>query len=163
VKWVAFPLHPETPDEGQTLEEMFAGRPIDIPAMQARFKEVADQLGLPVGELNRTFNSRRATELGKWAEEKGQGEPFHNAVFRTYFAEGSNIADMDVLHEICSSVSLDPKEAEKILTAGTYRDAVDADWNYSRELGVTAVPTFRAGERIVVGAQPYEVLEKLIG
>jgi predicted DsbA family dithiol-disulfide isomerase len=30
VRWIAFPLHPETPEEGLTLEELFAGKSIDI-------------------------------------------------------------------------------------------------------------------------------------
>ncbi|MGD8705490.1 MAG: DsbA family oxidoreductase, partial [Syntrophobacterales bacterium] len=36
------------------------------------------------------------------------------------------------------------------------------DWVYSRTHGITAVPTFAADGRTVVGAQPYEVLEKLV-
>ena len=42
------------------------------------------------------------------------------------------------------------------------KDAVDADWKRSRELGVTDVPAFVVGDRAVVGAQPYGVLEKLV-
>ncbi|MCH8154165.1 MAG: heme ABC exporter ATP-binding protein CcmA [Proteobacteria bacterium] len=39
--------------------------------------------------------------------------------------------------------------------------AIDADWAKSREIGVTGVPTFVAGGQGVVGAQPYEAIEKL--
>jgi hypothetical protein len=38
VHWTAFPLHPETPPEGRTLEELFAGRPINIPEMIAAIR-----------------------------------------------------------------------------------------------------------------------------
>ena len=38
MKWVAFPLHPETPEEGLTLEALFAGRDIDIPAALDRLR-----------------------------------------------------------------------------------------------------------------------------
>jgi hypothetical protein len=31
-----FPLHPDTPAEGLSLEQLFAGRNIDIPAAQSR-------------------------------------------------------------------------------------------------------------------------------
>jgi predicted DsbA family dithiol-disulfide isomerase len=162
VKWIAFPLHPDTPEEGQTLEELFAGRPVDIPAMLARMKQVAGELGLPVCERARVYNSRRATELGKWAEAQGRGDAFHNALFRAYFAEGLNIAEVAVLKGICSGLDLDPGEAERVLVKGAYRKAVDDDWLFSVRLGVTAVPTFRVENRSVVGAQPYEVLERLI-
>ena len=43
----------------------------------------------------------------------------------------------------------------------TFKDAVDADWRLSRQYGITGVPTFVAGRRSVVGAQPYEALEQL--
>jgi predicted DsbA family dithiol-disulfide isomerase len=130
--------------------------------MMARLKQVADDLGLPVRERTRVYNSRRATELGKWAEAQDLGDAFHEAIFRAYFAEGRNISDVTVLREICSGLGLDPDEAERILSEEAYRRAVDDDWDYSRRLGVTAVPTFLVAGRAVVGAQPYEVLERLV-
>ncbi len=162
MKWIAFPLHPETPEEGQSLEELFGGQPVNIPAMMDRLRQVADELDLPVRERTRVYNSRRATELGKWAEARGRGDAFHDAIFRAYFAEGRNISDVAVLRETCSHLGLDPDEAERVLAQGEYRTSVDNDWDYARRLGVTAVPTFLAAGRTVVGAQPYEVLERLV-
>jgi predicted DsbA family dithiol-disulfide isomerase len=49
-----------------------------------------------------------------------------------------------------------------VLEQRTFKDAVDADWELSREYGITGVPTFVAGRYAVVGAQPYEVLEQLV-
>jgi predicted DsbA family dithiol-disulfide isomerase len=130
--------------------------------MMDRLRQVAEELDLPVRERTRVYNSRRATELGKWAEAQGQGDAFHDAIFRDYFAEGRNICDVGVLRETCSRLDLDPDEAERVIKERTYRKAVDDDWHYSRSLGVTAVPTFLAAGRSVVGAQPYEVLERLV-
>jgi predicted DsbA family dithiol-disulfide isomerase len=130
--------------------------------MLDRLRQAADELGLAVTERTRVYNSRRATELGKWAEAQGRGDAFHDAIFRAYFAEGLNISDTAVLRETCSQLDLDPDEAERVLAEGEYKNAVDEDWDRSRKLGVTAVPTFRAAGRSVVGAQPYEVLERLV-
>jgi predicted DsbA family dithiol-disulfide isomerase len=130
--------------------------------MMARLKQAAEELSLPVQERTRIYNTRRATELGKWAEGQGCGEAFHDAIFRGYFAEGLNISDMAVLRETCSRLGLEPDEAERVLAEGEYASEVDEDWDYARKLGVTAVPTFRAAGRTVIGAQPYEVLERLV-
>jgi predicted DsbA family dithiol-disulfide isomerase len=130
--------------------------------MLDRLRQAADELGLPVRERTRIYNSRRATELGKWAEAQGHGDAFHDAIFRAYFAEGLNISDVAVLRDTCSHLGLDPDEAERALAEGEYKSAVDDDWSYSRGRGVTAVPTFLAAGRSVVGAQPYEVLERLV-
>ena len=40
--------------------------------------------------------------------------------------------------------------------------AVDADWAKSRQYGVTGVPTYACNGYGVVGAQPYEALEKFL-
>jgi predicted DsbA family dithiol-disulfide isomerase len=125
-------------------------------------KQAAEELGLPITERTRVYNSRRATELGKWAGEQGRGDAFHDAIFRAYFAEGLNISDVAVLREVCTRLDLDPDEGERALAAGQYRTSVDDDWDYSLKLGITAVPTFLAAGRTVVGAQPYEVLDRLV-
>ena len=49
-----------------------------------------------------------------------------------------------------------------VLEERRYRAAVDADWMKAREDGVTGVPTFVAGNRRVVGAQPYDALVELV-
>jgi predicted DsbA family dithiol-disulfide isomerase len=153
-------LHPETPEEGWTLNELFAGRDIDIPAMLEHLKSVAADCGLPFGERTRTYNSRRAQEAGKWAESQNKGDEFHMAVFKAYFAEGLNIARIPVLEELAKSVGLEG--VEDVLSKGTFKEAVDSDWRYSRRCGVRAVPTFAAKGRMVVGAQPYNVLGELL-
>lgn len=162
VRWLAFPLHPETPEEGLTLEELFAGHNVDIPRIQQRLKGVADSLGLPLAGRTKTYNSRLAQELAKWAESEGAGDRFHHAVFRAYFAERLNIARVDELVGLAASVGLPADVATAVVLARGFWEAVDADWARSRALGVTAVPTFIMGHRRVVGFQPYETLAQLV-
>lgn len=162
MRWTAFPLHPDTPVEGRTLEALFAGQPIDVPAMLAHLHQTASQLGLPFGDRRMTFNSRRAQELGKWAENAGRGEAFHQAVFRAYFADGLNIAKLPVLVDMVESIGLPGQEVETVLASGNCRQAVDHDWQRSRSMGITAVPTFLMGDRQLVGAQPYAALAEMV-
>ena len=49
-----------------------------------------------------------------------------------------------------------------MLAERRFKDAVDADWEKSRRYGVTGVPTFVSNGHDLVGAQPYEVLEKFM-
>jgi predicted DsbA family dithiol-disulfide isomerase len=130
--------------------------------MLAHLRQTALQLGLPFGERRMTFNSRRAQELGKWAENAGRGREFHKAVFKAYFAEGLNIAQLPVLRQIVESIGLPGKDALTALDAGDYRQAVDRDWQRSRAMGITAVPTFDLNGRQLVGAQPYTALADLV-
>lgn len=162
VRWKAFPLHPDTPEEGLALEELYAGRGVDINQVLTRLKQIADELGLPLGERKRTYNSRLAQELAKWAESKGKGDRFDEAVFRAYFVDGTNIGKVDELAAIAKAIGLPEKEAKVVLESRTFREAVDADWERSRALGITGVPTFVIDQRGVVGFQPYEALERFL-
>jgi predicted DsbA family dithiol-disulfide isomerase len=156
-----FPLHPGTPEGGLSLAELFAGRRVDIAAMNARMQQLMDEAGLPWRPRDRTYNSRLAQELGKWADEQGQ-PALHEALYRAYFAEGLDISLIDVLAGIAERVGLPGDEARRVLEERRYREAVDRDWARARALGVTGVPTYVASGRGVVGAQPYEVLERLV-
>ena len=130
--------------------------------MLARLRQVAGELNLPFGDRKMTFNSRLAQELGKWAEDQGRGDTFHHAVFLAYFERGENIARPPVLLQICSAVGLDPAAAQAVLSQRSYRQAVDRDWQRSRRMGITAVPTFVLNGQRLVGAQSYTALQNMV-
>ena len=162
IEWVHFPLHPETPAEGRSLADLFAGRNVDRKAMHEAMKARMGAEGLPYGERTMTYNSRLAQELGKWADTQPGGEALHDALFRAYFVEARDISRPEVLPEVAAAVGLAAEAAREVLERRTFRAAVDEDWALSRRLGVTGVPTFVAGRYAVVGAQPYQVLEQLV-
>ncbi len=162
MKWIHFPLHPETPNEGRSLADLFQGRAVDIEAMQAQMRARMAAEGLTYNDRTHTYNSRLAQELGKWAETKQGGERIHYALFLAYFVDCKNVGDPVVLLDIVASIGLPVDEAREVLSQRTWSDAVDADWAKSRQYGVTGVPTFVAGGYGVVGAQPYEQLAALV-
>ena len=163
VEWVHFPLHPETPQDGMSLEDLFKGRGMDRKAMHAQMKARMDAEGLPYGERTHTYNSRLAQELGKWADtQPGGGDAFHDAMFRAYFVESRDISRPEVLLEVAGTVGLPVDAAREVIEKRTFKVAVDADWKLSRQYGITGVPTFVVGRYGVVGAQPYEALAQLV-
>ena len=162
VRWIAFPLHPETPEEGMSLEELFKGREIDLPSSMERLKKVAAELGLPWGMRTRTYNSRRAQELGKWAESLDKGDEFHMAVFQAYFVHGRNIADISILKESLGQL---------VLTAGRWkrhwlRGPSRKQWTETGNIPVSAaLQPFQLSWSMggkVIGAQPYQALADLV-
>ncbi len=157
-----FPLHPETPAEGISIEELFAGRDVDLDAMYERMKALMDDEGLPYGQRSHTYNSRLAQELGKWADTQPGGEAIHDALYKAYFVDDRNIGDADVLVDIAGTVGLPTDAARAVIEDRSFQSAIDADWAKSRQYGITGVPTFVAGGYGVVGAQPYEALAQLL-
>jgi predicted DsbA family dithiol-disulfide isomerase len=144
-----------------TLEELFVGRNIDLPAAQERMTGLMREEGLPYGIRTHTYNSRSAQELAAWAVTQPGGAGIHDALFLAYFVDGRNIAERNVLLDVVVSIGLSTSDAEQVLESRSHRDLVDADWAESRQLGITGVPTFVVGNQGVAGAQPFEVLEQL--
>jgi predicted DsbA family dithiol-disulfide isomerase len=144
------------------MAESYARRGIDPEAAYQRMKTLMDAEGLPYGRRTHTYNSRLAQELGKWADTTPGGAAIHDRLYKAYFVEAKNLADIDLLVDIAASVGLPPDKARAVLVERRFKDAIDADWEKSRRYGVTGVPTFVAARYGVVGAQPYEALEQLI-
>ena len=111
IKWVQFPLHPETPIEGLSLEELFAGRDLDIPAIQGHLRELMRLEGLPYGNRTHTYNSRLAQELSKWGERFSESSMLNQKIFEAYFVDGQNLADQDLLAKLTGEAGLSTKEA----------------------------------------------------
>jgi predicted DsbA family dithiol-disulfide isomerase len=155
-------LHPNTPEEGLPLKDLFAGRGFDLEAMHARMKGLMEAEGLSYNQRTHTYNSRLAQELAKWADSRPGFETIHEALYKAYFAEAQNIGELDVLEKVAASVGLPIDEAREILRERTFKHAVDADWEKARRYGITGVPTFVAGGYKVVGAQPYDVLVQMM-
>jgi predicted DsbA family dithiol-disulfide isomerase len=141
---------------------LFAGLRFNIPEMLQRLEQTARSLGLPFGERRMSFNSRRAQEAAKWAESHGKADAFHHAVFRAYFVDGKNLYEIETLAAAADSVGLKGEELDEVIHTKTFKAAVDQDWLLSRQLGITAVPTFRMNGETLVGAQPYEQLAALL-
>jgi predicted DsbA family dithiol-disulfide isomerase len=163
LRWTVFPLHPETPEAGLELAELFAGREVEIETMQARLSALASAEGLPLVTRTRTYNSRLAQELGKWAEAQGEGDSFRRAVYRAYFVDGSNIGRVDELLQIVESVGLPLEEARAVLATRSFAAAVDADWQRAAGLRITAVPTHLCGHKRLAGFSAYDDFVRLIG
>ena len=132
-------------------------------ARNQRMKVNMDREGLPYNTERRwSYNSRLAQELAKWAETKVKAEEITNALFRAYFIDVKNIGKADVLSKIAEENDLPADEATDVLLSRKFKDAVDEDWRRCAAVGVNAVPTFLAGRYLLVGAQPYEELERLV-
>lgn len=145
-------MHPETPPEGKP-------RNVSGPS---RVDVMLEREGLPFTERKFSYNSRSAQELAKWAKREGREDAFNDAVYRAYFVEAANIAEPDVLLQLVEEAELPVEEARRMLSERTFQQAVNDDWQRCYSLGVTAVPTYLSEGLAIVGAEPYEQLERLV-
>ena len=140
----------------------YAQRGLDPDKMYQDMKERMDAEGLAYGKRTHSYNSRLAQELGKWSETVEGGEKLESQFYKAYFVDAKNIGKTDILLECVEAAGLYTEDAKFVIDNRTFKKAVDDDWAKSRQYGITGVPTYVAGGYGVVGAQPYEVLEKLV-
>ena len=162
MRWTAYPLRPDTPVQGLSLEQLFADSDKNIDEMNARLKNAADEAGLPFGRRTMTFNSRFAQELGKWAKSKNKEDAFHDAVFKAYFVDGKNIGQIPVLIELAGSVGLSKIDARDVVENRTFKDMVDQDWSRSLQVDPEYIPSLMTNGNLLVNPQRYELFEQFM-
>ena len=161
IKWLHFPLHPETPPEGILMKDLYRNRNREeAKAYGDHLRSLMAEAGLEYNKRTRLDNSRIAQELGAWADTRQSGDEFHYAMFRAYFVDDRTISDPDTLIDIAGSVGLDQAQAREVIESRSFSPRVTRDWDRAWENGITGVPTFAAQDLFVYGCQPYEVLER---
>ena len=115
VKLVHFPLHPDTPEEGLSIAKLYAGRNLDSEKVYQQMKGRMEAEGLPYGKRTHTYNSRRAQELGKWADTQENGEPRHDALYRAYFVDTKNIFGEKIVYAKSVTDALDKSHCAIIM------------------------------------------------
>jgi predicted DsbA family dithiol-disulfide isomerase len=110
-----------------------------------------------------TSNSHLSLQAAEFADGRPERDAFHRRVFKAYFEELADIGSIDTLVKLGEESGLPGNELRAVLEQGTLRRTVDDGLNWSRAVGVTAVPTFIFDESTgVVGAQPVEVLDQVM-
>lgn len=108
------------------------------------------------------IDSRPALIGAKFAEEKGVGAAYHDAVFEAYWLNAQDISDLAVLVEVATAVSLDPDEFLAALNTPHYQAQMEADVAQAHAYGLSGVPALVYDNKYLVsGAQPYEVLAEV--
>jgi predicted DsbA family dithiol-disulfide isomerase len=160
VEWKGFEIHPETPTGGGDLASI--GFDEDrAAAIYSRVQELSEDSSLKLNRPSRISNSRLALQIAEFAKEKGRAREYHEAVFRAYWQEGKDIGDRELLFSLAAQVGLGPEELDAYLKSGQAAAEMSRHLQEAREYGIDGVPTFVIGSKMVVGAQPYEVLERV--
>jgi len=161
IEWKPFEIHPETPKGGALIEEL----PFPKGYLETAFanvKRLADEDGLTLKFSEKLPNSRLALYISEFARKKGKFGELHKLVLEAYWLEGKDIGDKRLLLDLAESVGLSKKEIESYLDTDEPFKILQKYLNELRRYGINGVPTFIIEDRLVVGAQPYNVFKKVI-
>ena len=160
--WAPYFLDPSIPPEGRTRVPTTTA---ETPKSDLEKRVESEGIELRRG---RTFtpHTHLALQASEWARERGDSRTvleYHRGLFKAHFTDHENLMDPDVLVRVASEVGLDGNDLRAALAEGQYRQAVDEGIDHSYAIGVTGIPTFILNDQYaVVGAQPYEVFERVM-
>jgi len=110
--------------------------------------------------VSNSFTALRLAELGR---DLGRHREVHDRLMDAYWAERRDIGDPGVLRELARGLELPLDDVERVLTGDDYAERVRASTGQAVSIGVTGVPGFLLGRRLLVlGAQPPEVFEQAL-
>lgn len=129
-------------------------------------RPLARELGIDLRLPSAPARTAKAHEAAAFARARGAGPAMRDAIFAAYFAEGSDIARIDVLVELGAALGLDPGELKVVLDVDSLTPRIRAEQDAARQAGVEGTPTVVAGTgdeaRWLVGARPYAELRAAI-
>ncbi len=166
VVWHPFQLNPQLPLEGiarsEYLARKFGSRAEDI---YARVTEVGRSVGIDFAfeRIVRQPNTVPAHQLIGLAQLRGRQDEMVESLFRGYFLEGADLTQTDDLVEMARRAGLEDGAARACLNDDAQRQAVLAEDERARALGVSGVPFFVFDQRLAVsGAQEPQVLMRAL-
>ncbi|MFD2207510.1 DsbA family oxidoreductase [Kiloniella antarctica] len=165
-RWLTFQLNPDMPDEGMDrqayLDKKFGGR-----ANATQFYSQIAAAGLTDGinfkfeQIKKTPNTVEAHRLSLLAREQNKQDQVMERLFESYFLEGKNIGERDVLLTIATETDLTGAESYLDSDQG-HEDVLFTDQN-ARSLGLTGVPCFIVNrQHILPGAQSPDTLAQML-
>jgi len=150
VKWLPYFLDISLPESGITTLDWFKSKfAADADVYIKKIKESGEKEGFPIsykGEAGNTTNSHRLVE---YAYPLGKQNEVVKELFKNYFLEDKNIANIDVLTEAAKAAGLDAAKAREFLLSGEGKQEVIATAaKLKQQHGVSKVPFFILNNKI---------------
>lgn len=151
--WPAPSVRPDPPGRGDTDARVNWEQKV-IPAAEEWGVDIARPATLP--------RTRKAHEAAAFAREHAAETRFRAAVFHAYFVDGADIGRIDVLVGLSEEIGLDPMDARLALDLDSRTEQVVEAEREAVSTGVRGVPSYRSGDRLLVGLHSYRDVVELI-
>ena len=168
VRWRPFQLDPATPREGVDrkayMERKFGGSDKIKPIHTALLKAGDDEgLNFAFEKIVRTPNTINSHRLIRWSHSIGVQDQVVELLFKSYFMDGADIGQLEVLKRIGTEAGMDDELVEELLNSDADLEKVEHEDSMARKIGINGVPTFLIGGKVLVnGAQDAEHLAHVI-
>lgn len=170
VEWKSYQLDPSLPEAAtnESQEDYLVKRKgmsrEQVQGMLANVTEMAKQAGLEYHlDESVMVNSQKAHQLIQFAKTKNLGNEIEERLFKAFFTEGKNVADIETLTQLGKEIGLEESELQAAFIDDQYLYQMKQDIQESANLGVRGVPFFVFDRKYgVSGAQPAEAFLETI-
>jgi len=166
IEHVPFQLNPDMPEEGikrdQYLKIKFSGKEFAQP-MYDRMTEEANKEGLNfnLNNIKKTPNTVSSHLLIKLAELTNVQNQVKEKIYQTYFIDGLDIGDKEVLIKIGKNFGIKEDVINNFFNPDNVKK-VNSYIGIAKEKEINGVPFFEIGKDVVSGAQSSANLESVI-
>lgn len=164
ITWKSFLLNPDmkTDPTRNSLEYLAETKGWTMEQTQEMVQHVVDMAEAEGLEYQmddtKVANAMDAHQLIQLAKTVGKGDQVEERLFKAYFMEGKNIADMDVLVDLGEDVGIEAAQVRESLEKDEFTDSIRQDIRESQQIGVRGVPFFVFDNQYAIsGAQPVEL------
>jgi len=110
------------------------------------------------------FDSKLAAEATYCAQDQNKYWEYHDELYKNWGGERTGWITQESLNKFAITIDLNLKEFNDCLDNHTYKDRVNTHYQFGKELGIDATPSFLVfnGEKIIKirGNQPLDVFLK---
>ncbi|MHA1912810.1 MAG: DsbA family oxidoreductase [Promethearchaeota archaeon] len=161
VEWRPFELHPEIPKNGASVSKLQFPKGYLEMAL-ANVNRLAKEDGIELKFSDKFPNSQLALIFSEFAKKAGKFDEFHKMVFEAYWKEGKDIGDPNLLLNLAESIGLNIEELQEYSKSDEPLKILKQSNYELGRCGINGVPTFFIEDRLIYGAQPYEMFEMAI-
>jgi predicted DsbA family dithiol-disulfide isomerase len=136
---------------------------MSVEDMFKNINNMSNKYGIKFSGVDLISNTHLALLASEYAKEKGKFHEFHDKLFYTYFTQGKNIGDVELLKSIAESIGLNKDEMVKKLEDGSYENNLAEAKKSATQYEVNSTPTFIINDKYaIVGAQSTESFKNVL-
>lgn len=158
IEWMPFELRPY-PTPTLKPEDEYLPR-----VWKASVYPMAERLGVPIQlpTVSPQPYTRKAFLGLQYAKQQGKGNEYTTAVMKAFFQQNLNIGEDQVLKNILANLGLNPAGLDEFVNSPLANAQHDADLQYTKQLGIQAVPSLAVGKQFFSGVPSVQALRDAI-
>jgi predicted DsbA family dithiol-disulfide isomerase len=168
IQWRPYRLDPTIPKAGTDRKAYLKAKFGDGPDVAERGEVIRtlgkkENIAFDFSRIARTPSTLDSHRLIRWAGSAGVQDRIVETLFTSYFEEGRDIGDPEILEWIAAGAGMDGDLVRSLLASDADVELVEREDDLAHRMGISGVPTYIfVNKYLVSGAQDPDTLVRII-